>query len=341
VAEAEGGGDEVIAIVGRMGAGLIRHCVHTRRPARPATPLRVAAFLLTVSLLPAASGALAQERLAVVTSTTDLKALVEAVGGERVAVTTIAPATMDAEDYQPKPQDVARVKGARLVVRVGLDYDLWFDRLLAQAGRAELMRGQAGYVDASYAIAVLEVRGAAVGPGDGHAHGNGNPHYWLDPKNAEIITATILEALGRLDPDCAQEFERNRQTFLLTLAGRISEWERRMTVLQGRALVAYHNSWAYFARRFRLDIAGFIEPKPGVQPSPAHLAAMIRSMREKNVAIVIREPYEPERDVAFLAAKSGASVAVLAASVGATPQARDYVALFDADVDTLVAQVAR
>src|SRR5205807_8048447 len=135
-------------------------------------------------------------RIPVVTTTTDLKALVEVVGGAGVAVTSIAPATMDAEDYQPKPQDVARVGGARLVVRVGLDYDLWFDRLLAQSGRTDLMRGQAGYVDASYAIAVLEVRGASVGPSDGHAHGNGNPHYWLDPKNAEIITATILEALG-------------------------------------------------------------------------------------------------------------------------------------------------
>jgi ABC-type Zn uptake system ZnuABC Zn-binding protein ZnuA len=294
-----------------------------------------------VFLLIAATGAYGQERLPVVTSTTDLKALVEAVGGARVAVTSIAPATMDAEDYQPKPQDVTRMKGARLVVRVGLDYDLWFDRLLAQAGRADLMRGQAGYVDASYAIAVLEVRGGSVGPGDGHAHGNGNPHYWLDPRNAEIVTATLLEALGRLDPAHAGEFERNRQAFLSAIAMKLADWERRMAALQGRALVAYHNSWAYFARRFRLDIAGFIEPKPGVQPSPAHLAAMIRLMREKNIVIVIREPHEPERDVAFLAGKTNAAVVVLAASVGATAQAKDYVALFDANVDALTARAGR
>jgi ABC-type Zn uptake system ZnuABC Zn-binding protein ZnuA len=288
-------------------------------------------------VLAAASGAPAQERLAIVTSTTDLKALVEAVGGERVAVTSIAPATMDAEDYQSKPQDVARLGGARLAVRVGLDYDLWFDRLLAQAGRADLMRGQAGHVDASFAIAVLEVRGASVGPGDGHAHGNGNPHYWLDPKNAEIITGTILEALGRIDPAHAGEFERNRQTFLSTIDARLADWERRMSALQGRALVAYHNSWAYFARRFRLDIAGFIEPKPGVQPSPAHLAAMIRLMREKKIGIIIREPHEAERDAAFLAGKTDAALVVLAASVGATPQARDYISLFDANVAALAA----
>jgi ABC-type Zn uptake system ZnuABC Zn-binding protein ZnuA len=110
-----------------------------------------------------------------------------------------------------------------------------------------------------------------------------------------------------------------------------------MEALQGRALVAYHNSWAYFARRFRLDIAGIIEPKPGVQPSPAHLAALIRLMRERDVHIVIRAPHEPERDAAFLAAKTGAAVVVLAGSVGATERASDYFALFDADVDALTA----
>ena len=108
---------------------------------------------------------------------------------------------MDAEEYQPKPQDVLRLQErARMLVRVGLDYDLWVDRLLAQAGKPEISRGGAGYVDASFAIAVLELRGMSVGPGDGHAHGSGNPHYWLDPKNAEIITGTILEALARIDP---------------------------------------------------------------------------------------------------------------------------------------------
>src|SRR3954468_15161012 len=133
-----------------------------------------------------ASPGLAQDRIQVVTTTTDLRSLTEAVGGDRVTVISLAPANMDAEDYQPRPQDVLRLKNARLLVRVGLDYDLWADRLLAQAGKPELARGGTGYVDASFAIAVLELRGMSVGAGDGHAHGSGNPHYWLDPKNAEI-----------------------------------------------------------------------------------------------------------------------------------------------------------
>jgi len=277
----------------------------------------------------------AQERIQIVTTTTDLRSLTEAVGGDRVAAVSLVPPNMDAEDYQPKPQDVLRLKNARMFVRVGLDYDLWADRLLVQAGKREISRGGPGYVDASFAISVLELRGMSVGPGDGHAHGSGNPHYWLDPKNAETITATILEALMRVDPANAASYEANRLAFLARLQAKITEWETRLAPLKGMPLVAYHNSWPYFARRFRLDFAGFIETKPGVPPSPAHLAGIVRTMRARGVRIVVREPHEPKRDVAFVASKAEASIVTLAASVGALPQAGDYIALFDANVEAL------
>jgi len=196
-------------------------------------------------------------------------------------------------------------------------------------------------VDASFAITVLELRGMSVGPGDGHAHGSGNPHYWLDPKNAEIITGTILEALARVDPANAARYEANRAAFLVRLRAKVTEWEARLAPLKGTPMVAYHNSWPYLARRFRLDFVGFIETKPGVPPSPAHLAAIIRTMRARGVRIVIREPHEPKRDVAFVAGKADASVVTLAASVGALPQAGDYIALFDTNVEALIAAAAR
>jgi ABC-type Zn uptake system ZnuABC Zn-binding protein ZnuA len=240
---------------------------------------------------------------------------------------------MDAEEYQPKPQDLLRLKNARLLVRVGLDYDLWLDRLLAQADNPNLSRGGAGYVDASFAIPVLEVRGISVGPG--HAHGHGNPHYWLDPKNAEIITSTILEALARGDPANAATYEANRLAFLARLETKLSEWETKLAPLKAMPLVAYHNSWPYFARRFRLDFVGFLETKPGVPPSPSHLAGILQTMRARAVRIVVREPYQPERDVAFVAGKAGASVVTLAASVGALPQTDDFISLFERDVEAL------
>src|SRR5712691_2787492 len=207
--------------------------------------------LIAVCLALAAPGR-AQDRIQVVTTTTDLRSLTEAVGGERVAAVSLVPANMDAEEYQPKPQDVLRLKNARMLVRVGLDYDLWVDRLLAQADKPEISRGGPGYVDASFAIPVLELRGMSVGPGDGHAHGSGNPHYWLDPKNAEIITGTILEALARIDPANAASYEANRLSFLSRLQAKLTEWEEKLAPFKAMPIVAYHNSWPYFARRFRL-----------------------------------------------------------------------------------------
>ena len=281
--------------------------------------------------------ACAQERLRIVATTTDLKSLAEAVGGERVTVANIVPPNVDAEEYQPKPQDLNRLKEAQLVLRVGVDYDLWMDRVIAQAKRPELRRGGARYVDCSFAIALLDVRGAQVGPAGGHAHGSGNPHYWLDPGNAEIITGVILEALARNDPANAKYYEGQRLKFLDRLSAKIREWESRLAPLQGRPMIAYHNSWAYFARRFRLNFAGYIEPRPGIPPSPSHLAGLLKLMQSQSIKVIVRQPHEPAKNADFLAGKTGAKVVLLIASVGAVPRAKDYLALFDYNVDMLIA----
>ena len=281
-----------------------------------------------------ALASVAQAQLRVIATTTDLKSLTEALGGADIAASHLIPPTVNAEDYQPKPQDLARVKAADLIIRVGVDYDLWLDRLLAQAPDA-LRRGGSRHVDASSAIALVDVRSASLGAGDGHAHGSGNPHYWLDPNNAAIITGTLLEALARIDPGHAKAFERRRIEFLDSLERKRPEWEARLAPLQGKAIVAYHNTWAYFARRYRLRIVGFVEVREGVAPTPAHLAGLIKTMREQQVTILIRQPHESSRDVDFLALRTNARIAILAASIGAAPQATDYVSLIEHNVQTL------
>jgi ABC-type Zn uptake system ZnuABC Zn-binding protein ZnuA len=294
-------------------------------------------FTLVAVCLALATPGFAQERIPVVTTTTVLRSLVETVGGARVTSTSLVPASLDAEEYQAKPQDLLRLRGARILVRIGLDYDAWLDRLLSQAGNRAVARGGPGYVDASFGIATLDVRGMSVGPGDGHAHGNGNPHYWLDPKNAEIMTATIAAALTQADPDHAADYEANRAAFVARLQAKLAEWETRLATLRTTPLVAYHNSWPYFARRFRLDFVAFIEAKPGIPPSASHLSEIMRTMRARGVRLVVREPHEPQRDVAFVAGKAGASVVTLATAVGALPRTDDYIALFDVNIDSLTA----
>ena len=264
-----------------------------------------------------------------------MQSLAEAVGGDLVAASHLIPAGQDAESFQPRPQDVARVREADAVLRVGVDYDLWLDRILAQAGNARVARGGAGYIDASADIALLDVRAGGIGPDDGHAHGRGNPHYWLDPANAEVITATILEALARLDPANAKRYEARRREFLQRVEAKVAEWKAALA--HPPALVAYHDTWAYLARRFRLRFVGYIEPRPGVAPSAAHLAKLVRAAREANVRAVVREPHEGERDAEFVAGRSGARVAILASGVGAVPAAVDYISLIDYDVRTLAA----
>ena len=290
-----------------------------------------AALLLALMLTPGV--ARAHERLPVVTTTGDLRSLTEVVGGARVEVTALVPPGFDPEEYQPRPQDLVRVRKAQAVVRVGLDFDLWVDRLLAQAS-GSVRRGGPGYVDASFGIATLDVRGLSIG-GEGHAHGSGNPHYWLDPRNAEIITGNILAALARIDPANAEAYAANRLAFLSRLDAKLKDWEERLAALRGVPLVAYHNSWPYFARRFRLEFIGTVEPKPGVPPSPTHLASLISVMNARGARIIVRQPHEPERDAAFVAQRTGGVVAVLAASVGAQPGADDYVSLFDVNVAAL------
>lgn len=281
----------------------------------------------------------AGEPLRIVATTTDLRSLAEMVGGDRVRVTHIVPPNVEAENYQPKPQDLGRIREARLLLRVGADYDLWLDKLVAQAQRPELRRGGAGYVDGSFAIALLDARSTQIGPAGGHAHGSGNPHYWLDPANAEIITGTILEALARNDPANARYYESERLAFLNRLSAKIAEWEKKLAPAQGKPMIAYHNTWSYYARRFRLNIAGYIEPRPGIPATPSHLAGLLKLVEKQKIRIIVRQPHEPARDADFLAGKTGAKVVLLAASVGAVPQAKDYLSLFDYNADVLASAI--
>ena len=271
----------------------------------------------------------------VVATTTDLAALVAVVGGDLVTVESIVPAGVDPEAFEPRPGDLAKLRQAALLVRVGLGYDYWLDRIVNQTGEKRLMRGGDAYLDASTGVPLLEIRGQSVVNEGGHAHGVANPHYWLDPENAITVTAGIAEALVRIAPAQREKILANRERFLSQLEARRTSWSRTLAPFAGTRLIAYHNSWPYFARRFRLDVIAFIEPKAGVAPSPAHLAQLISEGRKAQVRAILHEPYEPEDASSFVGQKLGVPLVRLAISVGSLAGTDDYLTLFDYNVATL------
>ena len=275
--------------------------------------------------------------LRVVTTTTDLKALAEAVGGDRVQVVSLAPPTQDPHTVEAKPGHVEALRAAQLFVRVGLGHDRWVVPAVEKANNQKILPGQPGFVNASAGVELLEPVPPGARPGIGHVHGGGNPHYWLDPDNAAPITAAILAGLRRIAPRDAPAFAANREAFLARLAEGRDRWVKALAPFAGARLVAFHNSWPYFARRFRLEVAGFIEPRPGVPPPPSHLAELIERMKRHQIRVVIVEPYVDPSVARLVASRAGARIALLAPSVGAAEGAQDYLQLFEHNVRTLVA----
>src|SRR5438132_6814837 len=297
--------------------------------------LLIAAAALAAPFSGAISAAPVSAALRVVATTTDLAALAAAVGGELISVESIVPPATDPEAFEPRPGDADKVRRAALLVRVGLGYDYWLDALTQPIGDKGLIRGGDAYLDASAGIPLLEIRGQSVMNEGGHAHGVANPHYWLDPDNAATITAGIAEALVRLAPGQRDRIIANRDRFLAELKTRRAQWNELLAPYAGAKLIAYHNSWPYFARRFRLDIVDFIEPKPGVAPSPAHLARLISAGRKAQVRAILHEPYEPDDASRLVAQKLGVPFVLLATSVESVAGVKDYLALLDHNVVTL------
>ena len=297
----------------------------------------LAGALLWLAAAPAWGGG----TLVVVTTSTDLKALVEAVGGPRVRVVSLAPPLHDPHSVEVKPGALAELKAAALLVRIGLDHEPWLARPLRAVGDARLLPGGAADLDVSRGIALLDAETPRVRPERGvHVHGFGNPHYWLDPENARPITERIQGALARLSPGDAALFEANRAQFLRMLDAGLTRWRAALAPYQGTRVVVAHESWPYFARRFGLTVVASLEPTPGVPPSAAYLAALTGRMKASGVRLIIAEPSTSASLVAQVAARAEARAVILIPSVGGDPAARDYLSLFDVNVARLAAALA-
>jgi zinc/manganese transport system substrate-binding protein len=290
------------------------------------------ASLVLVSLAPRA-----EAKLHVVTSIETFGDLARKIGGDRVEVTSLSKGYTDPHFVEPKPSLVLALNRADLLVHVGLELEIgWLPPLVLGARNDKIQPGMPGNLDASRDIPVLDVPATRVDRSMGDIHPQGNPHYYLAPDMAEIVAREIASRLKELDPSGAASYDANLRAFEKRLGDKRAEWEKLAAPLRGLKVVTYHKSWSYLSKWLGLVEIGYIEPKPGIPPSPSHIAALIGRMRSESAKLILMESFYPRNTPELVAEKAGAKTAVLPANVGATPAATDFFSLVDEIIRTLV-----
>ena len=296
-------------------------------------------IFVTFALLSAVTAvtlpALSRDKIRVVATIPDLKALTEAVGGDLVDVEALARGTQNAHEIEVRPSLMLKIRRADVLVQNGLDLESWADVAVQGSNNARIVRGSAGWIDASRGIPLLDVPTVRVDRSMGDVHPLGNPHYTLDPGLAPAITQNILDGLSRVAPEHRAAFERNRQAFLTRLAQAIAGWLRTMEPFRGRKVVVYHPQWIYFLTRFGLEEAGWVEDRPGIPPSPGHLVRLVQKMKNEHVKILIYAAWNDQKLAARIAEEANAKALLLAPMVGGVKAADSYLSLFDYNISTL------
>jgi ABC-type Zn uptake system ZnuABC Zn-binding protein ZnuA len=331
--------------------------------------------LLLASLGLTGGSALAQgdaRPLQVAVTIPDLGSLVREIGGDQVAVTVFAKGTEDPHFVEAKPSFIKTLSEADLFVEGGMEGEMgWAPVLLQNARNANVLPGARGFLDASTVITPLDVPTGPVDRSMGDVHPAGNPHYLPDPINGLRVARLIRNKLIELRPDRQRYFEERYASFrqrlgtalvgealakkydveklaLLFEAGKLGDflksqgeesllggWFGLMLPYRGAKVVTDHNTWAYFARRFGISVIGFLEPKPGLPPTTKHLSALVETMRDQGVKVILANPYFDPRFAQFVAERTGAQVVNMAHQVGARPGTNDYIAMIDYDVRQL------
>jgi len=289
----------------------------------------VAIALLLLSFV----GIAQAKKLNVITSTTDMAALAQEVGGDRINVESLAKGYQDPHFVEPKPSFLLKVRQGDLLISVGLQLEIgWLPPLITQSGNGRVHVGANGYLDASQFAEILDIPTGVVTRAMGDVHPLGNPHYWLDPDNGRRLARGIAQKLGELDPPDNSYFQERFQDFDKRLTVAEQKWDAEMTPYHGRKLVTYHNSFPNFAKHFHLNVVGYVEPRPGIPPTPSHTIDLIGLMKRENCKLVLVEPYFDLKTPNSIGAGTGAKVVVYLPSVGGEKQVTNYFELFDYDI---------
>lgn len=279
------------------------------------------------------------DKLNIITTSTDLKSITEYIGGDKVRVESITKGYMDPHQVDPKPSFMVKLSKADVFIRIGLDLEPWALLLLDGARNPRIRFGEPGHIIASVGVDLQGLglqAGTLIDRSLGDIHIYGNPHFWLDPLNGKIMAQNILNGLRINSPENAVYFEENKRLFDKEIDTRMVKWEENMKPYSGTNIIAYHRSWPNFSKRFGINVVDYVEVRPGIAPSPSHVATLIKRMKAEDIRILIREPCYESKIPKFISSKTGASVLTLPVSVEGVTGVNDYFGLFDYIIDNLV-----
>lgn len=297
-------------------------------------PLVFALLAMLATSHPAAAA------LQVVTTTADLGSLAQEVGGDRVTVTALAKGYQDPHFVDPKPSFILAVSKADLLIVIGRELEIgWLPPLINSSRNGKIQPGGNGYLDASLNVKILEIPTGQITRAMGDVHPSGNPHYWLEPENGRRIAQAIRDKLSALSPADRAYFAQRYSDFDARLAEAQKRWSAVMAPYKGSKIATYHRSWPNFTDYFGLDVMGYVEPKPGVPPSPTHTLELIAEMKRQGAKLIIVEPYFDLKTAQSIANQVGGKVLVLAPSVGGAKEATDYIKLFEYDLNLLASNL--
>ena len=296
----------------------------------------IRAFAVAVLVVAALTRSEAFAAIKVVATTEDLASLAREVGGDKVQVDALAKGYQDPHFVDPKPSFILQVSRADHLIAVGRELEIgWLPPLISSGRNTKIQPGASGYLDASQNVKILEIPTGQITRAMGDVHPSGNPHYWLDPDNGRKIAQSIRDKLSELSPNDKAYFAQRYADFDKRLAEAQKKWDATMAPYKGTKLVTYHRSWPNFMERFGLNVIGYVEPKPGIPPSPSHTLDLIGEMKNQDVKLIVVEPYFDLKTPQAIANQVGGKVLILAPSVGGTKEASDYIQLFEYDVNLL------
>ena len=293
-------------------------------------------LVLIAALAPAAPA-----KLNVVATTPDLASIAREIGGDKIVLTTLAKPTEDPHFVDARPSFIVKLNHADVMIEGGAELEIgWLPALLDQARNEKIVPGAPGHVNCAKGVQLLDVP-VTLDRSRGDIHAAGNPHFAISPSNGKIIAQNIAYALAENDPPNAETYRANLKTFTAALDAKLVEWRKTLAPFKGRSLVAYHDSWPYFAREFGLKIELFLEPKPGIPPTPAHLAEVILKMKEESARVIIVDPYLNRRTADTVARETGATVVPVTQFPGGLKGTEGgYIQLVDQLVNSLAAALA-